>query len=1002
MADDGTLLVLLLSIVAWVGWAYLAWGLLVEASARARGINARRMRGFALSQGAAAKLLDVAALLFAAVPSLAPLTAAPAHAVPGLVVEAPLAPATAKQTAAIGSDRAPAEITAQAPSSPAEPATVPYTVRQGDSLWKIAKNLLGDGRRYHELIALNTHALNGDPGFIVPGTVLRVPESRAAQAVPDGAYIVAPGDTLSEIAADLLRDANRWPELVEASKSTIQPDGDRLTDPDLIRPGWTITNPAATTASLSPVAPAPPAPAPEPTAPEGPSAVEEPAPTGVAAKRPIEAPAEVGGAVADGEDGEIEDDDQAPAWLLPGLTGAGSVLAGCLFLTVRARRRARLRLRKPGYVIAPLPPKLVNVDKSIHLAGADAAARVTHLHAMLGELSMSYPSMEYFPRIATVELSDTTVTLRLGGEAGLPKPWTGSGGSWTVPLRAQALDPERWPPAPLLVSVGDDADGHVWLLNLEHLRRIALTGPTDRVEAFARHVAAEIALSPWAHITDVDAYGVLESEQAMPSADYVHHVEDDSAFLAWATSAVDPERGDGFDPDRFHVLLTNRDHTTDAGVRTFGEHLAGHPARPAGVLIVLGGQADDGFAEIELTEDGRLRVPALGLDVRAAGLSAPEAASVASIVELVDDLDVQAANVPYPVDETITEGPGALVDIGGSLRAELVRPRPEDPAVAAGPASLLPAPAAEYEAVAPVTTGDVAALAPIIPPETATKVADTDPTLDGDVADWFDTKVRRPRVWLLGPVKARTHADPTPIAKRPGLYTGALAYLALRGARGATTDQAANALDINPDRVRGHMSIVRKWLGVNLRTGTPHMPPADRSDAAKERGVPVYLVEDVLVDLGLFQRLRARGEARGENGLEDLRTALKLVSGQPFEHADTKGWMWVFEANRLDLTIAAAIVDVACIVAAHALRSDDLPGARWAVEVARKASPHDENPVLHEIEVLLREGNQEAAQVLFHDAIASRRDDRRPEPGAFEHTQAVSARWHWTDPRRPN
>ncbi|KAE8765367.1 LysM peptidoglycan-binding domain-containing protein [Georgenia thermotolerans] len=1008
MADDGTLLVLLLSIVAWLGWAYLAWGLIAEAMARARGIRAPQVRGFALSNGVAVKLLDVAALLFATVPTLAPLTAAPAHAT--VVAQAPLAPAAREQPAMRPAAAVPTAAAAEPAPPLAEPATVPYTVRQGDSLWKIAKNLLGDGRRYHELVALNTELLERDPGFILPGTVLQVPDTRPIQTAPDGAYVVQPGDTLSQIAADLLSDADRWPELLEESKHTIQPDGDQLSDPDLIRPGWVITYPAAmpTTPPATEQAP----PVQEPTAPKAPAdaAEREAEPAPVPDVQPSEpAPTagplrhDVADAEAPEEDPDVEEDDQRPAWLLPGLTGAGAILAGSLYLTVRARRRTRLRLRKPGYAIAPLPPELVDTDKSIHLAGADAAGRVQRLQAMLGELSTSYPGLTSFPRITAVELTDTTATLRLADDGDLPGPWAGTGRTWTAPLHAQQLDTEHWPPAPLLVTVGDDADGHVWLLNLEQLRRITLTGPADRVEAFARHLAAEIALSPWAKICDVDAYGVLDPGQAMPSADYLHRVDDDTTFLTWVNDEVDPARAPGFDPDRFHVLLTGAEHSADEGVRTFAQHLAHHPTRPAGVLVVLGGPPRDGYAEIVLTDHGRLRVPSLGLEVRATGLSAGEATSIAAVVELVDDLDDHTANVPYPVDESAAEGPGALVDVGGSLRAEFVSPRPDDPAEPAGPGSLLAAAATDYAEASPITTDDVAALAPVAPPETTAKVEETDPGLDDDVADWFDKTIHRPRVWLLGPVKARTKEDPTPIAKRPGLYTGALAYLALRGERGATTDQVSNALDINPDRVRGHMSVLRKWLGTNIRTGAAHMPPADKSEAARERGVPVYVVEDVLVDLDLFRRLRARGEARGERGINDLRTALKLITGQPFEHADTKGWMWVFEGSRLDLTIAAAVVDVACIVAADALRGDDLVTARWAVEVARKASPHDENPVLHQVEILLREGNQEAAQALYRDAITRRSDDDRPGPATSTHTRDASSRWDWAGTRRrPN
>ena len=38
-------------------------------------------------------------------------------------------------------------------------------------------------------------------------------------------YVVKPGDTLSEIAEAKLGDPMRYPELFEASRDTVQPDG---------------------------------------------------------------------------------------------------------------------------------------------------------------------------------------------------------------------------------------------------------------------------------------------------------------------------------------------------------------------------------------------------------------------------------------------------------------------------------------------------------------------------------------------------------------------------------------------------------------------------------------------------------------------------------------------------------------------------------------------------------------------------------------------------------
>ncbi len=50
-----------------------------------------------------------------------------------------------------------------------------YTVRQGDSLWKIAASTLGNGARWKEIYELNRDRIGSDPNRIVPGTVLELP-----------------------------------------------------------------------------------------------------------------------------------------------------------------------------------------------------------------------------------------------------------------------------------------------------------------------------------------------------------------------------------------------------------------------------------------------------------------------------------------------------------------------------------------------------------------------------------------------------------------------------------------------------------------------------------------------------------------------------------------------------------------------------------------------------------------------------------------------------------
>ncbi len=113
-----------------------------------------------------------------------------------------------------------------APAQPSEP----YQVQQGDNLWDIAQNQLGDGTRWHEIYQLNQATIGGDPNLIHVGTQLQMPDATNLTA-DGGHYMVQPGDNLWDISRHQLGDGSRWTELYQQNQSVI---GD---NPNLIHPG---------------------------------------------------------------------------------------------------------------------------------------------------------------------------------------------------------------------------------------------------------------------------------------------------------------------------------------------------------------------------------------------------------------------------------------------------------------------------------------------------------------------------------------------------------------------------------------------------------------------------------------------------------------------------------------------------------------------------------------------------------------------------------------------
>ena len=1014
--DDGTLALQAVLVVAWVAWVILTAAVVVEVAARVRGARAPHLPGLGLPQVAARQLVAAAALLFVTVPSVSGWVGAPPAAA--------AAPAVTAATAGVDQARAADAPDVVAPA-PAAPVQVTYTVQPGDSLSAIARDQLGDPNRWHDIVAANP-TLAANPSLIYAGTVLVMPATPtvATPATASTSYTVQPGDSLSTVARDQLGDPDRWPEIFHASTGTVQSDGRRITDPDQIDIGQILTLPtsAATTTGPDVAAAAPAAlPAPTPAAPTvNPSATipaTEPAPLSPTVEAEVPSDPVPAGLRHDAAADE-EDQTLTAPWVLAGLTGGGAALAGLLYTLLARRRRERFRARRPGRTLAAPPAVLAPVEKTISTVGSLTAPTLQHVDAVLRRLAAADAGTRLVD-LAAVELTSRDVVLHLATPAPLPDPWVGSDDlyHWRVPISIplDAIGPhviDQPAPYPLLATIGTGDAGQVWLLNLEGLQ-VTITGDPLFGADLARYLVAEIACNPWASGSIVDCVGIgTELAGLNPDRIRVHdaHGTGDAdpigEALLEAVRTVDRcavegqgittarAVGAGADPWAARLLLVDAD--SDHPVLDQLLALVHDQAARTGTCVVLNGPRDRASEALELNvgADGRVRVPAVGLDLVAVGLTSDEALGCAALLAQAD----QDEPVAVGVDEAATDGWRVWTDHAGALRPEHTTPRnahalaDEDGDLGA---SLLAEEDETYLAVAATTGEDLSVLAPRVPDVVCEQVQAADPTLDADVAEWFSATSALPKLQLLGPVRATTRGKP--LVKRKPYMTELLTFIALHP-HGVTPAELAAAFDITPAKTREYVRLVREWLGTNPRTGELHLPDARYGRGAAQRKTAVYEVVDLLVDLDLFRRLRARGQARGAAGIEDLRTALRLVEGRPFDTPVQRraggGWTWLIDGDRLDEHAVVAIVDVAHLITTHALATGDLQTARVAAETAALAAPYEEIPRLDLAAVAAAEGRSDEARRIVRQEIANRSDDESAPPELAPRTEEILERHH--------
>jgi len=620
--------------------------------------------------------------------------------------------------------------------------------------------------------------------------------------------------------------------------------------------------------------------------------------------------------------------------------------------------------------------------------GAVATPTSMAIDQALRLLAASGADHSTVPELQAVQLLPGEVAVQLAEPATLSDPWragSSDGRRWLLASDAEQQVSDSRAPYPQLVSVGQGDDGTTWMVNLEQLGILSVIGDPTYAADFARYLAAEIAVNPWSRQVQLDCVGIASEAVSLdPSRIHHHRLEDPAALDAaidGAAATVDKcadhdvtaavGRGDDLGGDvwaSWLVLVNGALSTTSL------DHLLslvdGHPARTGTAVVMVADNEPIRGVGVRLTGQGRVHVPSLGLDLIAVGLTPDEAEGCALLLAHADQLD----DVEIPTDGE--DGWREHCDAAGALRGELVLPRDTD-AMEGSATTVIPGPDDAVLGVAAATTDDLHQLAPLVPDRVRAAVEDSDPDLDADMAKWASGT--RPHLRLLGPIQARTGTtgNPTVVAKRKAFYAELLAFLALKP-NGVSTDQLVDAFATDATQMRVHLSRLRIWLGVDPATGANYLPEATKSPAGIARGMGVYQLVGVLTDIDLFRRLRARGQARGPEGIPDLQAALALVTGEPFTGQRSGGWGWLADGVRVDQHMVCGVVDVAHLVTIAALHSGDLQLARAATETALLAAPYEDTPRLDLAAVFAAEGHHQAAERILHDDVCNRAEDSEP------------------------
>lgn len=763
------------------------------------------------------------------------------------------------------------------------------------------------------------------------------------------------GDSLWGMAEASLGDGDRYPELYEASKGIVQADGQTISNPDIIQPGWTINVPTVTQAS-TPAAPAPaPAPAPSPApAAQAPEAVagagaatsnEANAPTVTpgqedqaaatsteqpAADSPESAPAE------DANDSAADEEPIADMFEVRTVGGIGGLLAASVLSILGIRRFQQRRRRKVGERISMPSPEITSTE--LELRAVENPKGVDDIDKALRYLAAwARENDERLPKLFALRLSPTNVELYLDEPAELPAPFTMTvtdKTAWVVdPDEIPAFDPRPTAPYPGLVTLGQDAsDGHI-LVDVEQIGSLNISGPNKEItEGALTALAVELACSQWADDLQVTVVGFAPELADAFKTGRVQHLDDVRSLMsslrgrARAYSRTFKDLGvddiaharvvadtDTWTPE---IVLLNElpDEETCKELAALIERVP-----RVGIAAITNGQLSGDWA-LRIEKDFSATLSPAGIPIQAQVIMGKNYEQIVQTLAVAEEAAV-AAKAAAPDARETTPAPTAPVEPEASPT-----PDPAQAPIEVGTESertdeTLPLPSEEDPAAAPGASESEAPAHEIITP---TELPEAD----------------HPMIRVLGSVRVEGAKGIEPRTAKASYVAGCSAiatFLVLHP--GATRAELHHAIwpnerhddQKNAQKRNQYVSRTRRWLGTDDE-GENYLPVVSADSHA--------LLDHVTSDWHLWKALV--GDNYRTTSTADLAAAMGLVNGQPFTAAPAK-WFSFSDLDKQDMI--SEIVDVAHELTERALLAGDVAMARNASTKACIVDPASEIPV---------------------------------------------------------